>query len=410
VATLLDNANRANETPLNNGGAWKGPVFNGDKQVALTSERFANSENAWSNSYWATKFAANQVVRVTVAATTTSRTFELTARIQNPGLSTLNCYYLAVTTAGAWELGSVKAGVEATVGTGTKTIAVGDKLWLECNGTTIKCVHETAAGVKTTVIEKTNSTVSGEGFIGCAGSGTGIAWDDFYGGALTEDVTVAAPTAVAILSASAAVPTINLSAPSGAIAAAASAPTPSASITTTAGGASASGVGPALGVTVTAASAGATAGADPPTPGATVSLPAGSASAGAAPPAASIGLQSPAAVAVVSAAAAGINLTVVAPSAVILAAMPVPEVVIGDREAPLSDLPTKLTLSGAPTSLVASVSASALMVEGPSTGLELEGGVSNTLTTEGPTSDLAPESPSSRLVPDAPSTELGLDG
>jgi hypothetical protein len=186
VATLLDNGNRTNETPLNNGGAWKGPVFNGDKQVALASERFANSENAWSNSYWATKFPANQVVRITVAASVASRTFELTARIQNPGLSTLNCYYLAVTTAGGWELGSVKAGVEATVGTGTKTIAVGDKLWLECNGTAIKCIHETSGGVKTTVIEKTNSTVAGEGFIGHAGSGTGIAWDDFYGGAIEE--------------------------------------------------------------------------------------------------------------------------------------------------------------------------------------------------------------------------------
>lgn len=190
MAALLDNFNRANETPLSNGGAWKGPIFSGDAQLLLNGNRVsAAGSSVWADSYWATKFPSNQIVGYEIAAKVSSRIFEMSVRIQNPGTSNLNLYYCAINTStGAWELGSVVKGVEATVGTGSKALTVGDKVYLEASGTTIRCIHETAAGVKTTVIEKTSSAVSGEGFIGASllSNGTELAIDNFYGGALEE--------------------------------------------------------------------------------------------------------------------------------------------------------------------------------------------------------------------------------
>ncbi len=187
---ILDNFNRANESPIV--GGWKGPIFSVDKPLVLESEALRAITSEWYDSYWATKATADQEWYFTVTTLPASRFHELYARLQNPGGSKPTAYVLSVSTAGSWKLYRVIEGKETEIGSGSKAVATGDRYWINVKGTTIKCIHE-RAGVETVVIEKTDTQVTGEGYGGVALQGTGssghTAVDDFGGGTLSTGTT-----------------------------------------------------------------------------------------------------------------------------------------------------------------------------------------------------------------------------
>jgi hypothetical protein len=67
-AALLDNFNRANETPLSGGGNWPGKINSGHQAVNLASNSAAPSSTGNSSAYWVTNMGPNVEASVLVTA------------------------------------------------------------------------------------------------------------------------------------------------------------------------------------------------------------------------------------------------------------------------------------------------------------------------------------------------------
>jgi hypothetical protein len=183
---ILDNFSRADESPV--GANWTA-ASTGFGKLNLTTNVLQFPSSSYRDCCWNTSFAANQEAYYTVPATTSGRFLEIFGRITNPNTANLNAYNVEINTStGGWTLSSVLKNAYKSLGTSTKAIAAGDKVWLKCEGTSIKAIHIASGGVETTIISVTNSEVAGAGQIGCGmqSSGANLTIDDFGGGALSS--------------------------------------------------------------------------------------------------------------------------------------------------------------------------------------------------------------------------------
>lgn len=167
-------------------GSWATPIFNGDSTlVALDGE--CVGQGGFCDSYWsASTFGADSEAycKVVNAIESGGNAYEVLCRISNPN-GAVNNYFIHVLNDNSnvvWMYKTV-SGSQTKLGADvTQAIAAGDSIGISAIGTTISFWHKPAAGSWTEVATRTDSSVTGAGYIGLAIQGTSVRLDDFGGG------------------------------------------------------------------------------------------------------------------------------------------------------------------------------------------------------------------------------------
>lgn len=193
MATLLDDFNRANENPLSGGGNWGSKIPTGDSGgLQLTSNVVAKtgSGSTWSESYWsAATFGPDVEVTAKIGSCSAADSFSLFLRITNPNTGTVTAYEVDVSfqfnVAAFYKwINNVPTQVGTSVVIGT--YLAGDILGFSAIGTTLTFTRNGS-----TVLTRTDSSISGSGFVGLGinnnGSGT---LDDFSGDTVSSTKSI----------------------------------------------------------------------------------------------------------------------------------------------------------------------------------------------------------------------------
>lgn len=191
TTSVLTTFTGTDENPLSEGGNWaQGPDLS-QTPAARVSNQAKNSvdttNNLNSRSYWvASQFGPDLEAYATIAALPNSgKGVSVWGRLHNP-TGSYEAYLAVYTTGTGFRLFKVTAGgTFAQLGSTDATAAsAGDKIGLECIGTTIRCLHFTG-GSWVQRVSATDSAISGAGYLaiefGSNDLGSGKL-DDFGGG------------------------------------------------------------------------------------------------------------------------------------------------------------------------------------------------------------------------------------
>ena len=137
---MFDNFNRAN------GGAganWSLIRPTGFSALNVSGNAVVDARHLFSWNYWnAATFGPNAEAYVTVANYGASDTIRLGARVTNAGTTSQSGYYVAISSAGAWTILRIDAGLSTTLATGpTQPLAAGHKIAIQVVGTVITALH-----------------------------------------------------------------------------------------------------------------------------------------------------------------------------------------------------------------------------------------------------------------------------
>lgn len=188
--SILDNFNRGSENPI--AGGWSAdPVYFGLSTARIVSNTL-RARNTGSDTiahpYWNTTFAANQEAYVTVAdASVVSEVFVLCRATDVNTASYLNDLYAVRMTGGNFSLVETINSTDTDLATVAQALSSGDSLGIRCNGTTISGWYKASGGSWVKLLQVTDGSLTGSGFIGImltvtsAGAGD---LDDFGGGEL----------------------------------------------------------------------------------------------------------------------------------------------------------------------------------------------------------------------------------
>lgn len=185
TTSVLDDFNRADSGTL--GANWSTPFETGGFGSLTIISNQCGSDAGFDDAYWSTSFAANQDVFTTIS--TMGDGIRMYARIQSPNTAGRNAYALGQEADGHGAIYKVVAGTTTALGGGwtAGSVVVGDKIWLNCNGTTITA-YVFHSGAWNTLESLTDSAVTGAGFIGLQVRGDATPrFDDFGGGAMVVD-------------------------------------------------------------------------------------------------------------------------------------------------------------------------------------------------------------------------------
>jgi hypothetical protein len=187
---LLDNFNRADESPLGNGN-WTELLSSAHDSARIVSNavvRVGTVQKA--GMYWsASQFTANQEVYFTIS-TKTDQWMDLLLRLTNPAGSPFNGYAISIEVSAGTDVIAVNRkddDANTLLGsTFSQEITNGDGVGASIVGSTITVYYRSGAGAWTALGTRTDSTYSGAGHIGFAGNQNGTSWtmDDFGGGSL----------------------------------------------------------------------------------------------------------------------------------------------------------------------------------------------------------------------------------
>lgn len=186
VNGVLDSFTRADVT--NSLGAnWTGVIRAAWGSHGILSNQAYPAGN-YRSTYWsASQFGPDCEVYATlpvIGNVGANPYSELWARLQNPGNDgTRNGYFLRLTLSSAY-IGKNVAGAETILGGSIATPVSGDKWGLEIIGTTINAYRDSGSGWSL-ISTKTDSSVSGAGYIGFDnGNDTSARFDEFGGGTI----------------------------------------------------------------------------------------------------------------------------------------------------------------------------------------------------------------------------------
>lgn len=184
--SVLDNFNRADGAI---GANWPDKPTSSYSPLTISSNQAAGSVGN-NGSFWITSFAGDQEIftDVPVIPSSAGNTFDIWARGTGlNGSGKLNAYMGQWAVTGtAMKLFKFVAGAATQLGTTvTQAMANGDGLGISCVGTTITLWYRSGpAGTWTSVIQVTDSAVSGAGQIGISSQGSStMRFDNFGGGA-----------------------------------------------------------------------------------------------------------------------------------------------------------------------------------------------------------------------------------
>lgn len=183
---ILDNFNRANESPL--GGGWSAnPIYGGVGMFRIVSNQAQNISGASGHGYWATSFGADQEVYATIADWAGFNGFYLLARGTDFNNDFNQDYYLLTVskTGNSFELTRVINDSGTVIGSTTQVISSGDSIGLVCAGSSIQGWYKSSGGNWTKLLDVTDSGIANGGNIGmivdCSTPSQAII-DDFGGG------------------------------------------------------------------------------------------------------------------------------------------------------------------------------------------------------------------------------------
>lgn len=132
----------------------------------------------------------------------TTNVIRVVARMQNPTSATIQSrYQVAASANGTWLIQKVINNATSTLATLSQAIATGDKIAIQCVGSSIKAWWYDGAGAAWHLVGKvTDTDISAAGNMGLylQGSGTSTAWtaDNFAGGTLTVGTKSITPAAI----------------------------------------------------------------------------------------------------------------------------------------------------------------------------------------------------------------------
>lgn len=188
-ATLLDNFNRANTGPPPSSD-WT-TILNGHKivsNVIVGNNAAASNISAWDTA----TYGGAVECYVTVPTKMADGTYiEIAARLTTLSAATIDGYLVRCTAvAGAgndtWRIYRLDNGSYTALGTGSVTgeFTAGDKIGIECNGSTITAYHYTG-GAWSSKTSVTDTTYSAAGYVGLTSVNAVATFDDFYAGTIT---------------------------------------------------------------------------------------------------------------------------------------------------------------------------------------------------------------------------------
>ena len=171
---LLDNFNRANESPL--ASPWVQSIYSNDAVLYLVSNGMKRPAGGWGSAYKGDQsFGPDFRVDVTIQAIDAGAGLEISGPITSGDTTQPNFYFVHIDGSDAvdtWQLWKSVTGTQSSIGaTATKAggIVAGSEIRLEKIGTTIKAYYRAVAGTGgwTEVFSRTDSSLNLTGPVGC---------------------------------------------------------------------------------------------------------------------------------------------------------------------------------------------------------------------------------------------------
>ena len=185
AALILDTASRANENPLSDGGKWTNPLKSGNGNLQLSSNHIQITSLACS-AYWNPQtFGPNcEVFATVVAKPAAAANGELHLRVQNAGTTSLNSYFVDLSSTNASRILKTVNNVITNLGSGSATgIVAGDAIGLQVIGTSL--ISWFNHNGWNSIVSITDSSVSGVGNVGIAiGNASTPTFSNFSGGTI----------------------------------------------------------------------------------------------------------------------------------------------------------------------------------------------------------------------------------
>ena len=188
TTAVLDDFNRADETPLSQSGAWTTAVISGHATLALGANQCVGSTGGANSSYRTTILGgADAEAFVTLATHGSSHDFAVCNRIASPGSAGAVDGYR-----GQMQLGStlrvriqrLDNDVRTTIASVNQTIVSGDSVGLESIGSTIAAYFKVGAGAWNQVVSVSDATYGAAGYLALQQDATFNVSDNFGGGVI----------------------------------------------------------------------------------------------------------------------------------------------------------------------------------------------------------------------------------
>jgi hypothetical protein len=188
TTSLIDDFNRANNGGAIGGTVWSTPIWPGDFSIGIISNQAYNSNSGvnWKDNYITTALSsADEEVYITVATLpSTTENVGIYTRLASLNSSSLKGYEAYVFGNSDFQLFKVVNTTETQLGaTVNSAFSAGDKFGLESIGTT-HTIYKFHSAAWSSVLSRTDSSVTAAGNIGFQIEGNNARVDDFSGGAV----------------------------------------------------------------------------------------------------------------------------------------------------------------------------------------------------------------------------------
>lgn len=198
VTPILDSFTRADSTTTL-GANWSlltDFAVGGTNLGISGNAAYKGSGVAYVVMYWnVATFGPDCEVYLTISTLSASDNLTLYARAKEPGNATYDGYALNIdlsTTPDTWVISKIVNGTSTPISSSiTQNVVSGEKILLECRGSTMKAYHFTGGSwvEKLSIVDTTHV---GAGNIGFYGGGNSSTWryDDFGGGTLPQPMAL----------------------------------------------------------------------------------------------------------------------------------------------------------------------------------------------------------------------------
>jgi hypothetical protein len=184
TTSLLDDFDRANSNL--NAGNWAAPIFSGDSTLAITSNQCCGA-SGFCSSYWAASTFGpdSECYAVLPVVPASANGVEVFCRITNPDSGNENNYFLHVQKAAgtdSCQLWKTVGHTQTQLGaSASQEVSAGESVGIEAIGTAIT-FYRKSSGTWASVFSRTDSSVTGAGYVGLVIQNAVARFDDFSGG------------------------------------------------------------------------------------------------------------------------------------------------------------------------------------------------------------------------------------
>lgn len=190
-ATLLSSFTGADENPLSEGGNWARLDTNGTGTLQRVSNTVGDTQATTRDAYWTpTNFGPDCEAYVSIPTKPgNTQSVSIVARVQGEGgAGTWDGYRATFTAASGtdtWLLDRItNNAAAATIASGNREFSAGEKIGIECIGTTI-AIYVFTGGSWTQLGSGTDSTYTSAGKVGMRIANSTARLDDFFAGNVT---------------------------------------------------------------------------------------------------------------------------------------------------------------------------------------------------------------------------------